>query len=210
LDKYYRTLIGFIVLIEKEFISFGHQFKFRLGLCPMNIEKFNTKQISPIFLQFLDCVHQLWKEYKSIFEFNLEFLCFIALNLKRGKFGNFLCNSEKERKDKKIYEKTVSIWSEVLSNKNIFINEFYNEEESENFKIRDFPYYKIKLWDEYYLKYYISNKKKESNNNNKNSISLKKENDELRKIIEKIIKSDNNNIKLLTKEDIKLINNNYK
>ena len=210
LDKYYRTLIGFIVLIEKEFISFGHQFKFRLGLCPLSTEKFNTKQISPIFLQFLDCVHQLWKEYKSIFEFNLEFLGFIALNLKRGKFGNFLCNSEKERKEKKIYEKTVSIWSEVLNNKNLFINEHYNEEESENFKIRDFPYYKIKLWDEYYLKYYKSNKKKESYNNNKNSINLQKENDELRKIIQKLIKSDNNNIKLLTEEEIKLINNNNK
>ena len=97
-----------------------------------------------------------------------------------------------------------------MNNKNIFINEQYNEEESENFKIRDFPYYKIKIWDEYYLKYYISSKKKESYNSNKNSINLQKENADLRKIIEKLIKADNNNIKLLTEEEIKLINNNYK
>ena len=204
LDKYYRTLTGFIVLIEKEFISFGHQFKFRLGLCPLNTENYNLNQISPIFIQFLDCVHQLWKEYTNIFEFNLEFLGFIALNLRRGKYGNFFCNSEKERKQKDIYNKTISIWSEILYNKNKYINNQYDEKESQNFKIRDFPYYKIKIWEEYYLKYYKTNKNIDSNHN------YKKENIELRKIIAKLIESDKdniNNINNLNEDELKLLFN---
>lgn len=56
LDPYSRTIEGFEVIIEKEFLAFGHSFDHRLGtLCD---EKHKNKKRSPIFVQFLDCVYQ--------------------------------------------------------------------------------------------------------------------------------------------------------
>lgn len=53
IDKEYRSLEGFLKLIEKEFCWMGHKFATRLGHC----DKSDTSQRSPIFLQFLECVH---------------------------------------------------------------------------------------------------------------------------------------------------------
>ena len=50
LDPYYRTLEGFIVLIEKEWLSFGHKFAHRIGHFE---DKHNSNDRSPVFLQVL-------------------------------------------------------------------------------------------------------------------------------------------------------------
>lgn len=64
LDPYYRTWTGFQVLIEKEWLAFGHPFQLRLS----HGEKADT-QDAPIFLQFLDCVWQLVRVYPTYFEY---------------------------------------------------------------------------------------------------------------------------------------------
>jgi hypothetical protein len=53
LDPYYRTLSGFLVLIEKDWLSFGHMFKQRLG------QAGDAHEQSPVFHQWLDCVWQV-------------------------------------------------------------------------------------------------------------------------------------------------------
>ena len=44
------------VLIEKEWLSFGHKFADRVG---HGDDKHNDNDRSPIFLQFIDCVWQV-------------------------------------------------------------------------------------------------------------------------------------------------------
>uniref|UniRef100_A0A7N4NTB8 Myotubularin n=1 Tax=Sarcophilus harrisii TaxID=9305 RepID=A0A7N4NTB8_SARHA len=59
LDSYYRTITGFEVLIQKEWISFGHKFASRIGHGEKN---YADTDRSPIFLQFMDCVWQMSKQ----------------------------------------------------------------------------------------------------------------------------------------------------
>ena len=146
LDKYYRTLKGFIVLIEKDWLSFGHQFRLRNGFCP----KEKRDEFSPIFIQWLDCIYQIIEQNCSKFEFNVNLLNYIAERIYSGKYGTFLFNSEKERKENNARETTISIWNEILEKENEFKNPIYDEKNEQEIQIN---YKKIKLWKEYFLRF---------------------------------------------------------
>uniref|UniRef100_A0A674AG22 Myotubularin related protein 6 n=1 Tax=Salmo trutta TaxID=8032 RepID=A0A674AG22_SALTR len=65
MDPYYRTIKGFMVLIEKDWISFGHKFADRCDQLDGD-----PKEVSPVFTQFLECVWQLTEQFPQAFEFN--------------------------------------------------------------------------------------------------------------------------------------------
>lgn len=94
LDPYYRTIKGFEVLIEKEWLSFGHKFQQRIG---HGDNHHSDADRSPVFLQFIDCVWQVSKQYPHALEFNEHFLITILDHLYSCRFGTFLCNTERER-----------------------------------------------------------------------------------------------------------------
>lgn len=207
LDPYYRTMEGFITLVEKDWLAFGHMFRQRSGL--LNSEKwfeieneriggtrhapnsaafggpvgggnalenallsakgfFNKKndskdslaesdgemqpfesspsvsrfgvgrtaaedkattkikETSPVFHQFLDATYQLLHQHPTRFEFNERFLRRLLYHLYSCQYGTFLYDSERERVEAHVAEKTRSVWDYFISRKADFVNSDYN------------------------------------------------------------------------------------
>ncbi|RYY71507.1 hypothetical protein EON63_21645, partial [archaeon] len=92
LDPYYRTIDGLLVLLHKDWMAFGHKFEERLNrLFHM------PKEASPVFLQLLDCVGQLIKQFPNSFEYTEYLLQVIVYAFQSGLMTSFRGNNERER-----------------------------------------------------------------------------------------------------------------
>jgi hypothetical protein len=150
IDPYFRTIEGFITLVEKEWISFGHRFNERSGhlssesIFKSDLDDSNNaiksmsthfkkkralKFTSPIFHQFLDCIYQLTVHYPSEFEINERFLRRLLYHLYSCQYGNFLHDSEQERYQSQVRLKTRSVWDYFLSRKEEFTNRAFRTKE---------------------------------------------------------------------------------
>ncbi|XP_071195832.1 phosphatidylinositol-3,5-bisphosphate 3-phosphatase MTMR4-like isoform X2 [Salvelinus alpinus] len=119
LDPFYRTLEGFQVLVETEWLDYGHKFGDRCG------HQENAADVSeqcPVFLQWLDCVHQLFKQFPCLFEFNEAFLVKLVQHTYSCLYGTFLCNNGREREVRNIYNRTCSVWSLLRTGNKNFQN----------------------------------------------------------------------------------------
>uniref|UniRef100_A0A667ZMT0 phosphatidylinositol-3,5-bisphosphate 3-phosphatase n=1 Tax=Myripristis murdjan TaxID=586833 RepID=A0A667ZMT0_9TELE len=122
LDPFYRTLEGFQVLVETEWLDYGHKFGDRCG------HQENSDDVSeqcPVFLQWLDCVHQLLKQFPCLFEFNEAFLVKLVQHTYSCLYGTFLCNNAREREARNIYKRTCSVWSLLRTGNKNFQNFLY-------------------------------------------------------------------------------------
>ena len=85
-----------------------------------------VKETSPIFHQFLDATFQLLYQLPGRLEFIERFLRRLLYHVNSCQYGNFLYNSEKERRDAHIHEKTRSVWSYFLARRDQWLNPQYN------------------------------------------------------------------------------------
>lgn len=59
------------MLVEREWLSYGHKFADRCGHGPGSDE---LNERCPVFLQWLDLVHQIHKQFRCSFEFSMGYL----------------------------------------------------------------------------------------------------------------------------------------
>ncbi|GJN90765.1 hypothetical protein Rhopal_003779-T1 [Rhodotorula paludigena] len=141
LDPYFRTARGLAVLIEKDWISYGHRFADRSGhLCNDRVDfvqKLGTdastqqaflasvtrqfapsshafKETCPVFQQFLDCIYQIQRQFPDRFEWNEQLLRHLVREAYSDANGSFLVNSEKDRAELRARERTSSVWDSVF------------------------------------------------------------------------------------------------
>ena len=98
-EPFYRTYHGFQVLICKDWLSFGHKFRERC---------FGT-DICPVFVQFLDGVHQVLSQFPNEFQFSEDYLIFLADSVYSGTYGTFMSDNEKDSQE--LRDRTRSVWS---------------------------------------------------------------------------------------------------
>lgn len=166
-DPYFRTIDGFITLVEKDWLSFGHRFLERSGhLSSESVFKTDMddrniaiktvsnhfkkrkalKFTSPIFHQFIDAIYQLTVQHPEEFEYNERFLRRLVYHLYSCQFGNFLFDNEYERQTADVKHKTRSVWDYFLSRREEFSNKTFSPKETliaPNFN-------KVKWWWQFY------------------------------------------------------------
>eukprot|EP00904_Undaria_pinnatifida_P013356 jgi/Undpi1/9150/HiC_scaffold_26.g11608.m1 len=151
LDPYYRTLEGFCVLVEKEWLSFGHKDKYDGEMTISSMAGFvggsvkGYEELSPVFVQFLDLVHSVVAQFPTAFDFTENLLAFVAEHAYSGLFGTFLCDTERRRLRLKLKERTVSIWTVILNNRTRFANPNYRESQEPLWP--SLAAGKIRLWE---------------------------------------------------------------
>lgn len=195
LDPFFRTIDGFITVVEKDWLSFGHMFRLRTGHLnhedwfnvqrdafagsrvqpgendgrndafqnvlsgakrfwnqanktdddlgaiselasgkAVDEEATNPRMVSPVFHQFLDCVYQLQRQHPDRFEFNERFLRRLLYHLYSCQYGTFLYNSDKQRHDARVAERTSSVWDYFLCRRQEFTNPDYDPTTDDHIK----------------------------------------------------------------------------
>eukprot|EP00516_Mucochytrium_quahogii_P008714 CAMPEP_0203765616 /NCGR_PEP_ID=MMETSP0098-20131031/18510_1 /ASSEMBLY_ACC=CAM_ASM_000208 /TAXON_ID=96639 /ORGANISM=" , Strain NY0313808BC1" /LENGTH=660 /DNA_ID=CAMNT_0050661883 /DNA_START=154 /DNA_END=2134 /DNA_ORIENTATION=+ len=127
LDPFFRTIHGFKVLVEKDWLSFGYKMSERTG----HGAEGGSDERSPCFLQFIDCIWQLLNQFPTMFEYNEEFLMCILESLYSCKFGTFFCDNERERVQHALKDRTISLWDHIDQNVDTFKNIYYSVTQEE-------------------------------------------------------------------------------
>src|SRR3990167_10412750 len=148
-DPYYCTLKGFKILIEHVWIRFGYPFAKFCGYTTLDQPVSSASDSISIFIQFIDCIFQLYSQFICSFEFNEYYLIFILDCLFNGRFGTFLSNNEKQFREIQLL--TVPVWVYIENHIDEFKNKYY-EPDNKLFPLQpDTTSSKICFWSGYFL-----------------------------------------------------------
>ncbi|KAL8604616.1 hypothetical protein ACOMHN_013396 [Nucella lapillus] len=147
LDPYYRTIQGFQWLVEREWLEFGHKFADR---CGHTVGSEDGNEQSPVFLQWLDCVYQITRQFPCHFQFNEAFLIKLVQHTYSCLFGNFLFNTCRARQKEFQTNPTSSVWTLLHPDNPKFHNPLFNPSATEVLK-PDWSPHGLKLWSSVYL-----------------------------------------------------------
>ena len=149
-------------LTSSDFMSFGHPFHLRSAHGEGRSQNVSQQssgndegQISPIFLQFLDCVFQLVQLYPECFEFNTKYLLEFSMHVYSCRFGNMLCDTERERETLAgIRQRTYSVWDHLESSPE-WKNEKYDAEANSGVLLMPLPTLlrNVRLWTDRHCRY---------------------------------------------------------
>ncbi|KAA0164985.1 hypothetical protein FNF28_03608 [Cafeteria roenbergensis] len=120
MDPYYRTLDGFQTLIATDWLQFGHKFSERMGRLHCDSE-----EASPIFLQWLDCVFQVYRQFPERFEFTPLLLEEVFIVSQAGWGGAFLFDNESDRAAAGMQACSVPEWAMLRASASRFRNPQY-------------------------------------------------------------------------------------
>ncbi|KAJ8312915.1 hypothetical protein KUTeg_010288 [Tegillarca granosa] len=148
LDPYYRTLEGFQVLVEREWLDFGHKFADR---CGNGVASDDLNERCPVFLQWLDCVFQLYKQFPCAFQFNEAYLVKLVQHTYSNLFGTFLCNFTQDRLKEELSSRTSSIWTLLHYSNKKFHNHLYCPTLEQQVLIPSSNIRNLHLWTSVYL-----------------------------------------------------------
>jgi len=120
LDPFYRTIQGYQALIEKDWLVFGHKFTDRCGFLAGD-----SKEISPIFTQFIDATWQLMCQFPQAFQFNHKYLLTIHDHVYSCQYGTFVGNCQREREGLQLSSLTHSLWGHLTNSADEYVNPLY-------------------------------------------------------------------------------------
>lgn len=167
MDGYFRTIDGLAVIVESQWVAFGHRFGTRSGQsCDVAVRLSSSdtatgamrrlaaavadkREDSPVFLQFLDCLHQVMRQYPRSFEFNEALLLFLADATYSCLYGNFLFDCLRDKRAAGVASRTRSVWADVHAARSSFTNLHYRPN-ANMLSISTSPKHLV-LWEAYFL-----------------------------------------------------------
>lgn len=156
LDGHARTVEGFLQMLEREWVSFGHRFRTRtgvgLGLGEDGIPGKEDERC-PVMLQWLDCMHQMCSQRPSYFQYDQRLLLATADALHSAQYATFLGDCDKERQPEET--SWLSFYDHVLSNMDTlhYVNPTYDlSTKPEIIKVSS-SFKRLRVWQEWFLRY---------------------------------------------------------